>query len=331
MVCMECDAYYRLVFRFKQPKFQVFAVCKVSEEAFDVGLVRSKVQYLWEMCRSACEHCVDPLFAVVWLRRLFTLSDRVCRDAHLALSDLLATLRHTSAKCERKHLLGQTVKSYKRGRAPEPAMLSKHTYRRSVCNESASARAVVLENVLPTAQLRSQFNASIKHFQTGHEYRRTMVATQARGHKRKASALSLSAPVHLRRIRGYDIYLRNVPKPVDCGSRFEAEAKRAYDGYWKTMPPLEKAGYLAKAEAENERREKLRDVDMSEYVRCPSDHSESRSARIAEKRSAALKTVKKITEHPILNSGLGISCFEAALAPEHVILEPRAQIHKKMR
>ena len=143
-------------------------------------------------------------------------------------------------------------------------MLSKHTYRKSVANESVIKRTAVLEAVLPTKSHRSQFNSAVKYFQIGHEDRRTTVATHARGQKRKSSGLSLLDPPALRKIRGYDIYLRKLPKSGD-GRIDSSGEKQTFDAAWKAMLPGEKADYFAKADAENDRRGKVKEDDLVDY------------------------------------------------------------------
>ena len=98
---------YRLVFKCNQPKFDIFEVCLVPDgEASDEEKVKSIARRL-RAKRNACDGCVDIAFTDIWAYRLVEMGSVACREAHRALLDILAVMRVTSSKCERKHLEGQ--------------------------------------------------------------------------------------------------------------------------------------------------------------------------------------------------------------------------------
>ena len=99
--------------------------------------------------REACAGCVDDIFMGPWLQRLLSPNPAVARKAHQALCDILACAPMTSAKCERKHLLGQdSHPGGSRGRALKPGTLAKVTYAKSVCLSSSRARRQVFTDCL---------------------------------------------------------------------------------------------------------------------------------------------------------------------------------------
>lgn len=104
-----CDAYVRLVLYYKQSKFEVFQVCRSADYCKDfVGQVTRNM-----VSRSeACPTCVDPFFGKQWLSRLQDV--RTASKAHRTLCDMLPTLRVTSVRTEKKHLLGQETRLAKR-------------------------------------------------------------------------------------------------------------------------------------------------------------------------------------------------------------------------
>ena len=97
---------------------------------------------------AQCPHCVDAGFCRIWLRRLADNRPGMMARAVEALSQVVASTPVCSAKVERKHLLGQEVRTARsRGLAAAPEELSKRTYQRSVSNANAIKSDLVFRDV----------------------------------------------------------------------------------------------------------------------------------------------------------------------------------------
>ena len=107
---------------------------------------------------------------VPWVDALLTDRIEAAEDAVEELGDVPATLTGTSAKVERKHLLGQDNKS-KRGRRKSCTALALKTHRRSVINAGIRARTYVWETCLPTTFSRSSFAKTLSSYRTGYHGR----------------------------------------------------------------------------------------------------------------------------------------------------------------
>ena len=110
MLVAMSEAWWRLVFKFDQPKYQLFNVCRFPQ--YSELVVRSIANALLDK-HAACPECVDPYFTEVWCRRLTSTASGCARNAHQVLRSQLATLSVLTTKCERKHLLGQEVGTIK--------------------------------------------------------------------------------------------------------------------------------------------------------------------------------------------------------------------------
>ena len=113
VICIQQEVVYRLIFKLKLAKLEVFQVCNIPEgNGFSVDAVASIASKILE-CYSACDGCVDRAFAYVWAYRLARMGISMSRRAHTHLCDVLAALRVTSSNVERKHLIGQELKPKK--------------------------------------------------------------------------------------------------------------------------------------------------------------------------------------------------------------------------
>eukprot|EP00959_Pyramimonas_sp_CCMP1952_P385423 8077579-Pyramimonas_sp.AAC.1 len=145
------DCYYRVVFKFEQPKFMLFGIC--NHGVFDMGVIRNVCWPLRDK-RMECDCCTDEYFTDVWVERLLG-ADVVAKRAWRSLCGLLTILKISSIKCEHQHLLGQELRSQKRrGRAPTAATLSKLTYAKAARKEAAIVLRQVTDKHLPTPMHR---------------------------------------------------------------------------------------------------------------------------------------------------------------------------------
>lgn len=99
--------------------------------------------------RDACKGCVDEALTLAWARRLYDNRPAIAMRAHQALRDLLALAPVSTAKVERKHLLGQETRAQQhRGRALQGRTLAKATYAKSVALVCCRLRQQVVDKVM---------------------------------------------------------------------------------------------------------------------------------------------------------------------------------------
>jgi hypothetical protein len=334
MICVMQDIAYRLVHKYDQPKFDIFEVCSVPEDAaFDLASVRGIASSL-RAKSDACAHCVDKVFTRIWMWRLENMGCVGCRRAHTSLCDILALLRVTSTLVEKKHLLGQELKPAKRGRAVECNQLGRLVLRKSMLRAGELHRAEATLQCLGTDPIFiRQFKQSLSDcLATKHRDRRTEAQAATVGRAggvvrkiQKSNSLRIHSLVKKRPLRGYDIFARTnfhsgLPAETTFGKR------KLLNGKWNALTKEQKAPYVAAAEETNDQDQRN---DGEDYVQFLQRHKATTESRAAKKRTryksdrlrAVLKTIDKLINHDVFRSGSRMHDFANGFRPDLVCIE----------
>ena len=138
-----CEAFWRLVFYYLQPRFFLLEVAAECSDDIDAR-IEKVVRPLQEKA-DRCRLCVDRHFSQIWLKRLQDPRRRVRHNARDVLATVAAVASPNSGPAERRHLHGQEARFTKmRGRALSVENLGKHTYIKSVVEEHRARCARVL-------------------------------------------------------------------------------------------------------------------------------------------------------------------------------------------
>jgi hypothetical protein len=176
------ESWYRLVHRFDDSKFKVFRSC-TSREPNDILANNLTRPILDKMV--ACPQCVGR-FAGIWAKRLLNHRQCIRKRSHHSLRCILATLPVTSARCERKHLLGQETSGKKRGKRLQASKLSKVTYCKSVQKAAAAMQKRVVDSVFKSKKIYGQWTNTLASLEVN--------APRKQGRKRRADGqVSLTA------------------------------------------------------------------------------------------------------------------------------------------
>ena len=129
MLMIVSEMWWRLVFCQSVPRNEIMLVARhpersaVAAEAIQHDIEPIKVAY------AKCELCVEPHWAIPWCEEFSNADPLEVLNSHTAMCDIVATLPATSARVERKHLLGQEAKLGKRGRALSASQVQRLMYR----------------------------------------------------------------------------------------------------------------------------------------------------------------------------------------------------------
>ena len=223
------DIWHRLVFKFDQPKFNIFKAC--SGPSPDASLIDSVVDPILQS-HERCDGCVDTSFTLPWAKRLKHARRHVVSKAHRSLRDVLSALPVSSAKCERKHVIGQDLRRFsKRGRTLTCKSLSKMTYCKSVSRAaSVLQRRVVQESVGSKAGYRQMMQGAAS-FRVGRSKRRDV--NKEGGPPRKFAKFV--------KVRAYDVFLaRSLGERANPDVRCDEGKRRPYlaTGYYSATEGL---------------------------------------------------------------------------------------------
>ena len=334
LICVMEDVAHRLVFKLGVPKLEIFEVCRIPEgDGFDETAVRAIATRLRVMSEQ-CDTCVDKVFTQLWVERLLNMGSNACRKAHSALCDVLATLRVTSTKVERKHLLGQESRPRKRGRAVECEQLNRLVFHKSIVRACELHREEAKRQCLGVEpHVRLRFARCLgDHLASGHRGRsRQAEATRCGdrgvgdvGGSRSAArpkALAFVGKLRKRSVRGYDIFIsRNYE---DCLSgETVLDKRRSLDARWKVMPAEIKQLYNAAAAQDTEAAKLYENEDFVQFLSRTEGIGSSTKRRgskyLADRFRAVQATLKKMVEHKVFASGAQLHDFKTGFRPELV-------------
>jgi hypothetical protein len=316
MLCGMGDAWHRLVFTYDQPKYLIFEVCRGGEyDSGRVGLLAGGIRRRSE----ACSGCVDPFFARPWADRLLDHRPAVARKAHGCLQDVLSCLLVSSARCERKHLLGQETKgARRRGRALQCKTLSKVTYAKSVELAAAKARESVLKQCVgDSSKLRRSFAQAAASLRVGRwRQRRRDGLVEARAF-RKVNQTSSRLP----RVRSFDVFIRENFASQPEGLTM-AQKRQRLNTEWKSLNRDCLPHYDGKAEAETKANEELDSADFQTFMASQTRRHLGTDRSVAMKRRAVDRTFRAMHEHPVWSAGAQLACFDSGIKPELVAEDP---------
>jgi len=252
------DAKQRLVWYFKQGRFEILQVAKsVVYNAALVRQVTEPLRFRGEQCSRCVEH-----FTKVWIKRLEDNDEAKAAKAHTAVGEMTALMAVCGAKVENKHTVGQNFKK-KKGRTLTAVGLGKQTYKKSATSTWARRRDHVVKRVLGSNKKTLRlFGQYLAHFSVGKPSRRKVgkkgkrkMFTLARAMTRKSCKPKAS--------RGYDVFVRrnyNREGPINF------EERRRVDGAWKDLDEQGRAPYVAIAKAEAEQLEELNNMTFQQII-----------------------------------------------------------------
>ena len=307
------DAWKRLVFICDDPKLKIFRMCAVTE--FNAEWVSHVAEPLRNL-HDACAGCVDASFTEIWAARLAEgVDDSVRRRAFRCLGDFLASLKMSTSRNERKHILGQECARTKRGRAVPAEMLSKVTYAKSVESAHRHLLNVVQNDVFggtskeATGRKRS-FSRMMGNRAMGRSSRIT--------NRSKAASkwLKRAAGMRPKRVMAFNMFCAKEFVSGDLGARRRQLAQR-----WKDMNAGEKAAYVGMAKTENDLLDKAfsgqMDMASPDFLNLPKDNIRP-STYQSVVSAAAANTLRKLQQHPAWHGGSQMSSFEGGLQPSLV-------------
>ena len=126
--CMIGSGYYRLVFRYGDPKFLLLTACA---PVYQADAVTRALAPLYQK-RQACSDCVDKTFTDPWLDKL-NVPEGQRKRKYDFIRRALPVYPVTTLVDEKQHLMGQEIREPKRrGRTVSPFHLTLKTYRKVV-------------------------------------------------------------------------------------------------------------------------------------------------------------------------------------------------------
>jgi hypothetical protein len=191
-------AWRRCVFYLEQPKFRVLAaadsiVSPASRRELVEGLRRAQV---------VCSKCVDAAFTGPWIDRLLSDSAVVAERAVGCLEVQVAATPVSSVRVEKKHLLGQEMRTPKsRGAALSASELCMRTYEKAVADASTFKSEAVVHDVLGDTTRRSFSRLVSAAAVEKRGVQDTQRAARARVSSTRTSATALSAWGEHRRVQ----------------------------------------------------------------------------------------------------------------------------------
>jgi len=304
LICSVGDAWHRLVFAYDQPKFQLFNAC--AGNAYDACLAREVCEPILRSMQT-CPDCVDPCFSVPWVRRLHDPRDAVARKAHMALSDIMSAAPVCSARCERKHLLGQDTRTPKRrGRALKIASLSKVTHCKSVSLSARRLRKRVLDDSISDPASRRKLAGGITAFRVG-SWRKRSSDGQVKIVKAKSA-----------KVRAMDVFVSESYHDQPEGLPL-VEKRRRVTQAWRRLPADRKLVFQGRADAENQRLAGVKNLDFKQFAVSEAAQGMRRGQAITAKRKAIGNTFHSFRDHPIWSAGSDTASFESGLRPSKVL------------
>lgn len=303
------DSWDRFVHSYDQPKFRLFEVCRDAE--LNDWLLDQCVRPILES-HAACPSCVDELFSLKWAQRLMSECRPVALRAHRCLRNMLALAPTSSARCERKHIIGQDTRAARhRGRNLKPKTLAKVTYVRSVALAAAKRRRRVINDVSgsdPAA--KRALSMGLAAMRVGRWRQRqsggTLGVNAMRGTRRLA------------RIRAYDCFVIENYRCQPQGLTLP-QKRKLVDVEWKQLPEERKAYYEGQAEAEIKLASELDGVAVKGWLDSEARRSMRKHRTLTAKRQAIAQTFRHMQEREVWKAGSQLASFESGLKASKVL------------
>ena len=302
-------------------RFKLFTVCRLPLDAFTFEVLEEILRPL-QQAAQACADCVDRCFTKIWLRRL---SNRAtAKKAHRVLTFLFAALHLCSAAVERKHLLGQEVKTHKgRGLRPTALTLAKITLQkflqRSIAKQRLAVRKACLRGVNEEDFARASKGVRfVRHQRPGQKRVRepTVCATSHRGASR---------------VRAYHVYYRRHFNSDAAGTDMKAARWREEQGRvrrgWRQLLPASRQYYMEEAQRQTAQAHSVGAMAYPEH-RAASDAGQlpqGKKRRVELRKQAVMHTLKEMADHPSWNT-TGLFSYEYGFNPKLITAEPREKV-----
>ena len=261
--------------------------------------------------RAECQQCIDS-FTWSWVQRLQ--APATSARASRALQKMRRVLRLTSARVERKHLIGQEAFLKKsRGRAPTTEVLGRRTLLQAIRRSHSSRFERIRSRHLPRDHsLVLSFN------------RQLLGLARKQSRKRKR----ISGMLHTRKLRktaAWHLFRREQRSPairVSDTAAMAAEEKRLA-AKWKSLTESERGPYHGRAAEENNRLDLVSEaVSRDGYKGLEAGRGMLPGSRDVQRRmlrKAAIITSDRIARDPAWHAGSALGCPQAALKPTEVM------------
>ena len=307
VVVTAADAWYRLVFRYKeQARHQIFQVC--ADPVWRKPMIDRVVLPLIEK-RNRCKRCVDAAFTHVWCQRLA--APQRTRRGHRELRNVLSLAQILGTRCERKHIVGQELRGRKRGRVLTCTSLSKVTYNKGARTGFLNKQRFVENKVLGGPAEKRRFSTVIQKFEL-HRARRGRTDRQGAAKLKAWRATRTKS----RNSRGLDLFVRE--RFPEAGADVGVMERRARcTQMWKDLTPAERSVYNGRAQARAE--EGQNEIpDLAHFGQL--DQSELGRTKLKRARTeSAMRSLKMLREHPAWRAGANVDAYGVGLRPDLVL------------
>ena len=210
-----------------QQKYRIFQAA--ADPSFNARVVAMATSPILDL-HAQCDACVDPLFTLVWARRL--VDHRESRKAFVCLHDILAVMPVVTNGTERKHLLGQECKPRKHGIALGATCLAMKTYARSATQAVAlMTRGVTNECLGEDVRVRRRFGQVLAALNPL-KCRRRGATDAARLADRRVHMRSFAAQPRTRKVYALDVFWKAEKRAVLDASSL-CEKRRLLNAAWK--------------------------------------------------------------------------------------------------
>lgn len=313
-----CDAWKRLVFDYQQQsKFSIFVV--VEDDTYNREHVTYKLRP-FEAADETCENCNDKVFTKIWMKRLRDPIDG--KKAHGCLRNVLSLLEVTTQETERKHLLGQSLKPKKRGRALKAHTLQKLSYGAAVKQAGSRMRSWLMRKVFKTDDARRNWSHSMTAFATRRARRRSGTKTTV-----NAKPWTIDERKPTRKRKACDLYHSENMHILPAGLTLGQQRKHIM-GAWRVAPAADRAAYEQRASGATAADA---DAPRASYQSLPDRTNGYRARQLTERRKASIRTLDELRCHPCWSAGAQLMSFESVLKEERVITDlPDVVVKKKV-
>ena len=274
------DAWKRLDFDMKVSRLRILEVGTIRLPAAEGDVER--ICRPLEDARAKCARCVDKGFTSIWLERLR--ASNACRNrAVRCLKDKLAVTPIMSGKTERKHIVGQTMRPRKRGRAPTALHLARRSYTQ-VVHAMGKTKSRRVEHAIVGKGRRALQSFS------------QLVSSMALGRVKRGKltrASFVTGKLQPRKKRGGDLYYAERFRELPAGLTIGQKRKLCWQEY-RALPAAQRAQYEERGKADEPSVDSF--AAMRAKGRCKSPW----------KRAATLRrTLQEMRQHPTWQAGAG--------------------------
>ena len=299
--CMIGSGYYRLVFRYGDPKLLLLTACA---PVYQADAVTRALAPLYQK-RQACSDCVDKTFTDPWLDKL-NVPEGQRKRKYDFIRRALPVYPVTTLVDEKQHLMGQEIRAPKRrGRTVSPFHLTLKTYRKVVQQHLRRQCTRVQKSALNGVPVK-ELNAFL------------IAASKTRNADRRRKATTTRSSLRVNRSPAYQSFRRANWRPdIRPGTPQATAEQQRITAMWQARSPAQRQAYEEDAAGQrlHEDHAAAQGVGRPVLGLGPAPRH-SVVARIKKRR--LLLAVGKIKNHRIWSSGSKLSECGAGLKPDKV-------------